>query len=283
VKIASVLTDAGGAHNEDAYGFIEKHGEVESAWVIDGVTGINEKNILPAATDAVWFVERAQFHLHLLAASEKNLPEILAQLTDHLIADWQAATKDLQMRSDYDLPACCLLIVKNTHAGWQAMRLGDSFLLSKSGSLHNHPAPASNLTALEQLLKTEARQRRSAGHYDFKELLAEFGPQMLANRRSRNTPGSYSVLEPTLRSLDMPQFIDLGYPTDILLCTDGFYRCVDHYGIRDDQSLIDACGTQGDAENLLSAMRNIERDDPECKTYLRFKPKDDATVLKLAA
>jgi Protein phosphatase 2C len=283
VKIVSALTDAGGTHNEDAFGFIEKHGQVESAWVLDGVTGINEKSILPAATDAVWFVDRVQFHLHLLAASEKNLPEILAQLTDHLIADWQAATKDLQVPLDYDLPACCLLMVQKSHAGWQAMRLGDSFLLSKSGTMRNHPAPASNLAALEQLLKTEARQRRSAGLYDFKELLAEFSQQMLANRRSRNTPGSYSVLEPTLRSLDMPQFIDLGHPADIILCTDGFYRCVDHYGLHNDQSLNDACDTQSGSETLLNAMRSVERDDADCKTYPRFKPQDDATVLKLAS
>jgi Protein phosphatase 2C len=282
VKIVSALTDAGGTHNEDAFGFIEKHGRVEAAWVLDGVTGINEKNILPAATDAVWFVERVQFHLHILAASEKKLPEILAQLADLLIADWQAASKNLHVPPDYDLPACCLLMVQKSHAGWQALRLGDSFLLSKSGSLRNYPAPASNLTAFEQLLKTEARQRRSAGQYDFKALLAEFRPQMLSNRRSRNKPGSYSVLEPTLRSLDMPQFIELGHPTDILLCTDGFYRCVDHYGLHNDQSLNDACHTQSGSETLLNAMRNIERDDPDCKTYLRFKPKDDATVLKLA-
>ena len=282
MKLVSVLTDAGGTHSEDAFGYIERDGEIEAAWVLDGVTGINARNILPAATDAVWCVERVQLHLHEIAATALALPEILKQLTDRLIGDWEAATKNLQVPLDYDLPACCLLIVQKSQIGWQALRLGDSFLLSTSDKLHNHPAPPSNLAALEDQLKTKARQRRSAGSIDISELLAEFRPQMLANRKSRNQSGSYSVLEPTLRSLAMPQYISLGQPTEILLCTDGFYRCVDHYGMHTDQSLMSTCKTQIETEDLLHAMRQIEQDDRDCNTFPRFKPKDDATVCALA-
>jgi hypothetical protein len=165
VKRLSALIEAGGAHNEDAYGFIENGDEIQSAWVIYGVTGINERNILPSATDAVWFVERVQFHLHLLAASDMRLPDILEQLTDRLITDWHAASKDLQVPPDHDFPACCLLMVQKSQTGWQAMRLGDSILLSKSDKLHNHAAPPSNLAELEEHLKAIAQHRRSSGHH----------------------------------------------------------------------------------------------------------------------
>jgi serine/threonine protein phosphatase PrpC len=282
VKLRCALTDAGSLHNEDAFGYIETKGEIEVAWVIDGVTGINERNILPAATDALWFVERVQLHLHRLAIQALTLPEILQQLTSRLIADWEGISKTLNVPNGYDLPACCLLMVQKTSSGWQALRLGDSFLLSRNGGVHNHAAPPSNLGELEDFLKAEARRRRSQGQYDFKTLLAEFRPQLLANRRSRNASGGYSILEPTLKSMAMPQFIDLGWPSDILLCTDGFYRCVDHYDMLDDAGFLAAANGQEAALKLLNSMREVEAADAACTTYLRFKPRDDATVLMLS-
>jgi Protein phosphatase 2C len=283
VRLACALSDAGGSHNEDACGHIDRHGTVEAAWVIDGVTGINDRNILPAATDALWFVERVQTHLQTLAARPLPLREVLAQLTASLISDWADVSRQLNVPAAYDLPACCLLLVRKSENGWQALRLGDSFLLTQqNGALQHHVIPPSNLHALDLEQKMEAQRLRAAGNFDFTSMLAQFRPRMLANRKSRNLPGGVSVLEPTPLSLNIPQYIDLGHPTDILLCTDGFYRCVDHYHMHTDQSLFTACGDQQGAHDVLHAMRNIETSDRECRTYLRFKPQDDATVLKLS-
>ncbi len=41
-----------GTVNEDGYGVLGRSGEVEAAWIFDGVTGINGRNYLPAASDA---------------------------------------------------------------------------------------------------------------------------------------------------------------------------------------------------------------------------------------
>ena len=95
----------------------------------------------------------------------------------------------------------------------------------------------------------------------------------------RNKPGGYSVLECSEASLLMPEYTDLGHPEDILLCTDGYYRAVDHYGLFDDQALLDA--SSASAEKVLAALRAAEAADPECRRFPRFKPADDATALML--
>jgi serine/threonine protein phosphatase PrpC len=282
MKLACALTDAGGSYNEDAFGYIEKHGEVSVAWVLDGVTGINERKILPAETDAMWFVERVQLHLYEILSKEVTLIQLLPDLVKRLITDWQCASHGMALPEGYDLPACCLLLVQKTSNGWQALRLGDSFLLIDKNGMQKITAPESNLASLEHFLKIEAGKRQQNGAYDFRSLLREFKPQLMANRKSRNKPGGYSVLEPTEASLAMPQLADLGWPSSILLCTDGFYRCVDHYAMHDDTSLMLNCQCQSATTILMQSMRILEASDPNCQTYLRFKPKDDATVVTLS-
>ena len=78
---------------------------------------------------------------------------------------------------------------------WQALRLGDSCLLARGGDGLHMSVAASPNNAFDHWLSTEAPKRRDAGVLDIKELLAEFRPQLLQGRKSRNSPGGYSILE----------------------------------------------------------------------------------------
>jgi hypothetical protein len=74
---------------------------------------------------------------------------------------------------------------------------------------------------------------------------------------------------------------ELGWPESILLCTDGFYRAVDVYGIFDDAQLIPACLEPGGVERVLRSIRAVEAEDPDCTKHMRFKPADDASAIIL--
>lgn len=283
MRLAGAITQGSGTYNEDGYGLIEQHGQVSAAWVFDGVTGINGENYLPAASDAQWLVERAHLHLSKLAAMALTLPDILQQLVDCLIADWNEISPRVRLPAGYDHPAACLLLVKRYPNGWQVLRLGDSFLLTRGNGVVLHPSPPSSLNDFEDHLRREARRRRAQGMFDFKALLAEFRHEHLANRMSRNTPGNYGILVADSSALCMPQLLDLGWPKIMLLCTDGFYRAVDTYGVTDDAGILAACAVPGGATNMLSAIRAAEAADPLCQRHLRFKPADDATAICLVS
>jgi hypothetical protein len=66
-----------------------------------------------------------------------------------------------------------------------------------------------------------------------------------------------------------------------LLCTDGFYRAVDTYGVVDEAGLVAACRQQHGMDGVLSAIRAAEAADPECEKFPRFKPADDASAVGL--
>ena len=281
MRLIGAVSQGSGAINEDGCGWLGPREDVCAAWVFDGVTGINGRNYLGDGSDARWLVNRAHARLLDLAARDLPLEEVLAALVEGLVDDFARAAGAGDLPQDHDPPAACLILVKRYGTVWRALRLGDSCLLARAadGSHRIHAASPNNV--LDHWLTREVRKRRDAGVLNMTALLAEFAPQLKQGRARRNTPGGYSILEASRDALAMPEFIELGRPEEILLCTDGYYRAVDHYGLHDDQGLIDA-SAQG-VDTVLAALRAAEASDPDCSRYPRFKPADDATALLLAA
>jgi hypothetical protein len=281
VRLFGALTRGSGAVNEDGFGLVGTPEDVSAAWIFDGVTGINRRNHLGGESDAQWLVCRAHERLIELARRDVPLQNLLSDLVEGLIADWNAATAERDLPQDYDPPAACLIVVKRYHDGWKALRLGDSCLLARGADNSTRIFAASPNNVFDHWLAREAAKRREQGVGDTKALLAEFAPQLRQGRAKRNRPDGYSILECSRDSLAMPELIDLGWPADMLLCTDGYYRAVDHYGLFNDARLLDASKTS--VEQVMAAVRAVEADDPDCRRYPRFKPADDATAVMLSA
>ncbi len=279
MKLLGAVSEGSGAINEDGFGWLGTADDISAAWIFDGVTGINEQTCLGDGTDARWLVMRADARLVELAARDVPLAALLAQLVAGLTADFAEASAGKDIPADYDPPAACLVLVKRYGSSWQALRLGDSCLIARDGDGRHRIHAASPNNVLDTWLTREVGKRREAGVSDVKALLAAFTPQLRAGRARRNQPGGYSILEASHTALAMPEIIDLGNPAEILLCTDGYYRAVDHYGLYDDAGLLDA-SARGVAD-VLAALRRSEADDPDCTRHPRFKPADDATAVML--
>ena len=171
--------------------------------------------------------------------------------------------------------------MKRYGSEWKALRLGDSCLLARgNGGAHAILAASPN-NAFDHWLSTEAAKRRDAGVLDIKALHAEFHPQLLQGRKLRNTPGGYSILEANPSAIEFAEYLDLGTPETVLLCTDGYYRAVDHYALHSDESLLKASSEADGLDRVLKDIRALEASDPACQKYLRFKPADDATAVVL--
>ena len=281
MRLVGAVTQPSKENNEDGLGWVGSIANVEAAWVFDGVTGINAETILPGASDASWFVGRANEHLNCLAPLPLAMPEILAALVDGLISDWQTATTAMHIAPNYDPPAACLVFVKRYEDGWKGLRLGDSCLLARSSSGDHHVWAASPNNEFDHWLAREARARRDSGITDTEALLTAFRPQMAVSRRRRNRPDGYSILEADTAALNMPEFFDLPESDAFLLCTDGFYRAVDHYALYSNESLVARCAEQGGVDEVLRDVRAVEATDPSCDKYPRLKPADDATAVML--
>jgi Protein phosphatase 2C len=283
LKLVGAVTQGSGAINEDGYGHLGSAEDISAAWVMDGVTGINGRNYLPAGSDAAWLVGQAHRHLESLAGLDKPLEEILSRLIDALYGEWRQIADGLSVPVDYDPPAACLILVKRYGKAWRAVRLGDSCLLVRNATFGSVTHTASPNNLFDRWLSGEAAKRRDLGQLDIKALMNEFRPQLAAARSLRNTAGGYSILEAHPRAKEFAEYIELGTPEELLLCTDGYYRAVDHYLQFTDEGLIDASASAGGVDTVLRGIRAAESADPHCQTFFRFKPADDATAVMLSS
>ena len=281
MRLFGAITQGSGAVNEDGWGYAGTPDDVVAAWIFDGVTGINGRNYLPSGTDAAWLVAQAHGHLFDLAGKDMPLQEILLCLVEALIEDWQRATMGLEFPADYDPPATCLVLVKRYGKAWKGLRLGDACFLagSNNGACVQAVVPPNNV--FDDWLSAEARKRRDKGVLDVKALLAEFRPHLKRGRAVRNTPKGYGILEAIPAATEFAEYFELGEPQTLLLCTDGFYRAVDHYNLHSDASLLKACLEVDGIDRVLGDIRVLEAGDPACEKYLRFKTSDDATAVVL--
>ncbi len=279
LKLVGAITEGSGVVNEDTFGYLGSNNDVTAAWVFDGVTGINDRNYLPGGTDAAWLVATAHNHLLSLAKLDLPLHEIISRLVSALIEDWKVATENLNLPENYDPPAACLILAKRYGNNWQAVRLGDSCLLANCADGTTRNLVASPNKDFDTWLTNEVTKRRDSGATNIAALLAEFHPQLQARRKLRNTSVGCGILEANLSALDFAEYLELGHLDDLLICTDGYFRAVDCYGLHDKVGLL---MTDVSVKHVLQSIRATEAADPSCERYPRFKPADDVTAIRLS-
>lgn len=276
LKLAGQLSLGSGKVNEDAVGFLGDPLDIEAAWALDGVTGINDKGLGLMGSDAQWFVARIDHHLRTLLPGARDLPRVMSDLIDRLIADLGQHA----LPADYDPPAACIAAVCRIEGRWQAVRLGDCRLLAEDRNGLQRIVDFAN-DDFDHWVTGEAMRLRATGVTDLKDIARALRQVQFDNRRRRNRPGGYGVIEADRACLAFAEYKELADPSSVLLTSDGFFRLVDYYQQLSETELLDRAAKAGEIAALYETMRKLEDGDPDCRKFPRFKPKDDATAIAL--
>jgi hypothetical protein len=279
LRLAGLASQGSGAVNEDMVGYLGDADDVRAAWVLDGVTGINDHSLGLMGSDAQWLVHRIDAHLRHLFAQQRPSAGILSDLIDAVIADQREVAENLP--AGFDPPAACIMAVHRVGSEWHALRLGDCRLIAKAnGGTMLRMVDFPN-DAFDQSLTEEATRLRSNGITAIADIAGRLQKRMFASRRTRNRPGGYGVIEADRACLAFAEYARLDDPSAMLLASDGFYRIADCYRALDDHGLLDTSLTPGGVTRTLTQMRAIEQSDPHCRAFPRFKPADDASAVAL--
>lgn len=282
LKLAGCISQGSGRVNEDAVGFIGEPDDIRAAWALDGVTGINDATLGLAGSDAQWFVSRIDAHLRKLLPEARDIKMVISDLVDRLIIDQAEALKRKSMPVAYDPPAACIAAVCRIGSDWHALRLGDCRLLAQGPDGFRRIVDFAN-DDFDHWITAEAQRLRAQGLSDIKALSQKLQPELFANRRRRNKPGGYGVIEADRACLAFVEHMALAAPTAALMTSDGFFRLVDHYNEMPEQDLLERASGPDDVNRLYERLREIERGDPDCRKFPRFKPADDASAIALIA
>ncbi|CAN5243341.1 PP2C family serine/threonine-protein phosphatase [soil metagenome] len=281
MKLVGAATVASGTVNEDAMGYLGGAGDIEAAWVLDGVTGINDMTLPGIANDAAWFVGRIDHHLRELLPSGAGAQAFASALVDRLVHDVDIARDGSSLPATYDPPAACLMLIRKVKDGVEAIRLGDSCLLARgrNGALTRMVDFPNN--TFDDWFAAESHRLRLSGMTAAADIRRALSAALFENRRRRNRTGGYGVLEADRACLN---FLEVRQITDIdgiLLATDGFFRLADCYQELSETELLNKSIQPGGVDALMSRLRAIEAADEICMTYPRHKPRDDATAVAL--
>jgi hypothetical protein len=267
--------------NEDAYGVWPERAP-RAAWVLDGVTGINDRALLPGPSDAAWFVAQVQDLLPAVLSTgpEMSIADLVGALARELDRRQSASWLDPGGADGRETPAASFALVRLIGGEIEIARLGDCLVLLESTNgavtVLDHPV----LQRIEAETKQAIHELRAAGVTDPKEIRRQMMPTLRAQRRRRNQSDGYGVLaaeQSCLSMITLDRF-PVRAVQRVLLTSDGYYRLVDHYHAMSDTELVRETDRQG-TDMLLKMLREIEAGDPLGARYPRLKISDDATAV----
>jgi hypothetical protein len=270
--------------NEDAYGVWPAAAAPRAAWVLDGVTGINDRAVLPGPSDAAWFVAQVQDVLPALLAAAPAPPiaDLLGALVHELEQRQSASWLDPRGADGREAPSASFVLVRLLDDEIEIARLGDCLVLleSEEGAVRVLDSPV--LQRIEAETKRAILDLWAAGITDLAEIRERMMPMLRAQRHRRNQVDGYGVLaaeENCLSKIEIDR-LPVRVCRRVLLVSDGYYRLVDHYNAMSDTQLMQETERMG-ADALLKRLRAIEDGDARSALYPRLKMSDDATVVLL--
>ena len=267
--------------NEDFYGYAGN-----TAWVIDGATGMGEGNFIadPDDSDAAWLARNlGGFLAENALAYGADLTTLLKAARSSLSLHFNAAVRAMPT-SDYDWPSAAVTLLHANDEGVYVASLGDTVALlrDQDGQLYSWYGDAT-LRAMDARVQAEIRERQLKNKdVPLKQHREAVAPHLRRNRTFANAPTGYGVF--ALRN-DFTPHIKADFRAGVtdgdgLLMSDGYHRLVENFKRYSDMQLLEAVRTSG-LESVCDELRRLEEDDPEGHSAPRTKKSDDATALHL--
>ena len=273
LAIRDSRSDAGGSYNDDCWGAVST-----AVWILDGATGLSKERLFPAApSDAQWFASAVDSELRNSDWSKATRPLLQSAMQRVRHRFHREAVGRIEQVSLW--PLASFALIRICEGGIEFANLGDCRILwSPPDGRAVKSFGSSRVTELDGNVVKEIERLHHEGYTNHELVRQAIVPMIEANRKLKNTLEGYWILDVSGEGIPHLQttVVDAADVETVLLCTDGYYRLVDTYHRRTDQSLLSDSVNDG-VSAMIRELREIERMDEECLEFPRMKPSDDAT------
>lgn len=276
IKEYKLLCEKGsGNYNEDVVGICKK-----GAWVLDGATGLNNKNLISEESDAKWYVSWWNKYLSENLNKNKPLKEIVLNGLENIKREYLLKLNGLEIQ-ELDTPSASVVIIKFHKSKLEYFLLGDCTLmfkdLNKNLLIKDERVckfdddifrKMDNLNKIEKLTIDEK-----------KKILLPF---IIENRLKKNSEEGYWILEFNKEAVEkaVHGFIDIENEAKIIMSSDGFSCAWDRYNIFNKNEIIEIGQYKG-IEYIKNETRKLEDKDKKGLIFPRFKKSDDSSCVYL--
>lgn len=267
------LTKAGNLNNEDSCYVCKDFG-----FVIDGATGVFDKNITDMPTDAQWFSNSIKdFLIKNLLNLTKTLKEIMLDAVNY-------ATKEFFKFKNADItfmPSASIVIFRINGKFVEYFVLGDCSLifLTKSNlkcitQKRVSQLDSKNLKKLKKYAKQYGVDVVNARKYIQTDLQAQ--------RSLKNTKKGYWILSDNTEALNHAEIgkLEKEKIKQIVGVSDGFSQIYDLFKFYSKKQFLKELSING-IEKTYQTLFLLQQTDNLCNNYPRFKLRDDATVINV--
>ena len=250
------------------------------AWVLDGATGLNNKNLISDESDAKWYVNWWNKYLHENINRNDSLKEIIKEGVENIKSEYFSLLKDNKVES-LDYPSCAAAILKFHEDKIEYILLADCTLFvsnEKGFKLYKDMA----IEKLDKMVYYAMENLENSESMTLNEKKSKVMPIIINNRLKKNTLYGYWSLEFSTEAIDncLCGFIEIDDNTQIMLTSDGFSCACDRYDIFEKEDMLNIAKEEG-IDYIYKKIRNLENEDYMSTKFPRFKISDDSSCVYL--
>lgn len=276
IKRCEILCDKGsGTYNEDIVGVCEK-----GAWLLDGATGLNNKNLISKESDAKWYVSWWNKYLQENIIKNKSLKEIVLQGLENIKIEYLSKLDGMKIEP-IDTPSASIIIIKLHNDKLEYFLLGDCTLfldnLNENLIIKDERVCKFDEEVFKKMSKLNKRDNFSI--VEKKNILL---PIIIKNRLKKNCENGYWILEFNKEAVEksIHGYVDIENEVKIMMSSDGFSCAWDRYNIFEENKMIEIGHNKG-IEYIKGEIRKLEKEDSKGITFPRFKESDDSSCVYL--
>ena len=253
----------------------------EFAFVLDGEGSLTKQVFSDYPSDTEWYTDWwSRFLMENLGNLKQTIPEILKAGINLIAAEYKKLSAGKKV---IDHPSCTAAIVRRNNENLEFFVLGDSPILvqTKTGFVFEISDTRNNIN--DNVNKMILKDLALKNNLSLVEARKAF-PDCITNGRLRkNTVGNYFVLAEKQIALShaVQTEFNEALVSKILIMSDGFSQVYDLFNLLNKEELLSGLKTQKDIEKTYSLLCEAQENDKDCNNFIRFKKRDDSTLVLL--
>lgn len=265
-----------GEYNEDIVR-VCKYG----AWILDGSTGLNKKNLISKESDAKWYVSWWDKYLYENINKDKSLKTIVCEGIENIKQEYLSTLAGIKLEK-LDMPSASVAIVKFYKDKVEYFLLGDCTIVindTNENIILKDDGVCKFDNMIFEKMKKLNNNNKSLSVKDKKDILL---PYIIENRLKKNSEEGYWILEFDELAVEksMHDYISINDELKLIISSDGFSCAYDRYNIFSVENIIQIVEENG-IEYVNDKVRKLEHEDKNGLIFPRFKESDDSSCAYL--
>jgi serine/threonine protein phosphatase PrpC len=259
-------------YNEDVVGITPS-----GAWVLDGATGLNGRNLVSENSDARWYVQWWNEFLYKNISNSTTLKRIIEKGIEEINIEYKKRLSGVTV-DKLDLPSSSIAIVKFHEDKIEYLMLGDCSLFMRNDE--NRIIKDNTVCEFDNLVFDKMIDIVKTSNKPFKEVRDRVQDIIISNRLKKNTEGGYWILDFDKDAIpnSLHGYLDIKENSSFMLASDGFTCACERYSIFREEEILEIAEKYG-IEHIYSLIRKFEEEDSNAMKIPRFKIKDDSSCV----